>query len=86
MIFCDIITCVQKIGGINMKNAVTNLKYADISNDCFVITPSQIDAITEMFSNTLAETMNIRPLAGKIRQIATESIIKTLKTAKTMGE
>jgi methyltransferase-like protein len=86
MIFCDIIPCVQKIGGINMKNAVTNLKYADISNDCFVITPSQIDAITEMFSNTLAETMNIRPLAGKIRQIATESIIKTLKTAKTMGE
>ena len=26
MIFCDIIPCVQKIGGINMKNAVTNLK------------------------------------------------------------
>lgn len=69
-----------------MKNAVTNLKYADISSDCFVITPSQIDTITQMFSDTLAETMNIRPLAGKIRQIATESFIKTLKTAKTMGE
>ena len=69
-----------------MKQNVTNLKYSDLASDVFVITPSQVDKITQMFSDALAETMNVRPLTQKIRQIANETLIKTLKNAKTMGE
>jgi len=34
----------------------------------------------------VAEAMNVRPLAGKIRQIAAETLIKVLNDAKKMGE
>jgi len=69
-----------------MKDNIKNLSPNDISSDVFVVAPSQIDLISKNFGNAVAEAMNVRPLAEKIRQIAHEILIKTLQDAKTMGE
>jgi hypothetical protein len=69
-----------------MKDDVRMLKTSEISSDVFVITPTQIDIISQQFGDKLAETMNIRPLAQKIRTIASDILVKTLQGAKTMGE
>ena len=68
-----------------MKSNVQNLKTSDISSDVFIIAPNQIDAISKKFGDAVAEAMNVRPLAQKIRQIAAETLIKTLRDAKNMG-
>jgi len=65
---------------------VQMLKHNEISSDVFIIAPSQIDIISQKFGDAVAETMNIRPLSQKIREIAAEILIKTLQEAKTMGE
>lgn len=70
----------------NMKHNVQNLKTSDISSDVFVIAPSQIDLISKHFGDAVAEAMNVRPLADKIRQIAAETLIRVLQDAKRMGE
>ena len=69
-----------------MKNDIKILKTADISSDVFVIAPSQIESISNAFGDAVAEAMNIKPLAPKIRQIASDILIKTLHSAKNMGE
>jgi hypothetical protein len=69
-----------------MKNNVQELNTSDITSEVFVISPTQIDFISQKFSNAVAEAMNMRPLAQKLYQIATETLIKALKSAKTMGE
>ena len=68
------------------SNDVQTLKTSDISSEVFVIAPAQIEFISECFGNAVAEAMNMRPLAQKIRQIAAETLIKTLQSAKKMGE
>ncbi len=69
-----------------MKENIKNLKTSEISSDVFVIAPTQIEAISRNFGDAVAEAMNVRPLANKIRQIAAETLIKVLHEAKTMGE
>lgn len=69
-----------------MKNNITTLNASDISSEIFVIAPSQIDFISEKFGDAVAEAMNMRPLSQKIRKIAAETLVKTLQSAKTMGE
>lgn len=69
-----------------MKSSITELQTSDISSEIFVIAPSQIDFISEKFGDAVAEAMNMRPLSQKIRQIAAETLIKTLQAAKKMGE
>ena len=69
-----------------MKNNIHTLKTSDISSDVFIIAPNQIETISRIFGNAVAEAMNVRPLAGKIRQIAAETLIKVLCDAKKMGE
>ena len=73
-------------GLLNMKDNIQELKATDISSEIFVIAPTQIEFISQRFGDAVAEAMNMRPLAQKIRQIASETLIKTLKSAKTMGE
>lgn len=68
------------------SNDIQTLKTSDITSDVFVISPAQIEFISESFGNAVAEAMNMRPLAQKIRQIAAETLIKTLQSAKKMGE
>lgn len=69
-----------------MKDNVKTLKPSDISSDVFVIAPTQIDMISRNFGNAMAEAMNVRPLAEKIRHLAAEVLIQTLQDAKKMGE
>ena len=68
-----------------MKTNVQNLKTNEISSDVFVIAPSQIDIISKNFGDAVAKAMNVRPLAEKIRKIAAETLIQTLREAKNMG-
>ena len=69
-----------------MKSDFQELKTTDITSEVFVIAPSQIDFISQRFGDAVAEAMNMRPLSQKLRQIAAETLIKTLRSAKTMGE
>ena len=69
-----------------MRADVQTLKTNEISSNIFVIAPTQIDAIAQRFGDAVAEAMNVRPLAHKIREIATDVLIQTLNDAKTMGE
>ena len=68
-----------------MKEQIQTLKPSEISSDVFIIAPSQINAISKQFGDAVAEAMNVRPLSAKIRQIASEILIKTLTDAKNMG-
>jgi len=68
-----------------MRENITTLSPEDITSDVFIIAPSQIDTISKNFGNAVAEAMNVRPLAGKIRQIAYEILTETLHNAKKMG-
>ena len=69
-----------------MKNSIQSLRPTDITSDVFIIAPNQIDLISQKFGDAVAEAMNVRPLAGKIRQIAMEILTQTLNDAKKMGE
>jgi len=69
-----------------MKDNIRQLKTSEISSDVFVIAPSQIDLISKMFGDAVAEEMNVRSLSQKIQKIANETLIKVLNSAKTMGE
>ena len=69
-----------------MKENVQQLSANDISSDVFIIAPSQIDAIAKKFGNEMAVAMNVRPLAHKIQQIATDVLVQTLHDARKMGE
>ncbi len=69
-----------------MKSNFQELQTSSISSEVFVIAPTQIDFIAEKFGDAVAEAMNMRPLSYKIRQIAAETLIKTLHAAKKMGE
>jgi len=69
-----------------MKPNIQQLKTSEISSDVFVIAPSQIDWISRKFGDAVAQAMNVRPLSQKIRQIAAETLISVLKSAKNMGE
>ena len=73
-------------GKKHMKNNIQVLKTAEISSDVFIISPSQVDAISKQFGDAVAEAMNVKPLSQKIRQIAAEILVKTLTDAKNMGE
>ena len=68
-----------------MKSNIQTLKTNEISSDVFVIAPSQIDMISKNFGDAVAKAMNVRPLAEKIRKIAAETLIQTLREAKNMG-
>ena len=69
-----------------MKSEIQKLKTSEISSDVFIISPTQIDWISKNFGDAVAEAMNVRPLAQKIRQIAAETLVSVLRSAKTMGE
>jgi len=82
--FYDIIQ--SRKGELNMKNDIKTLKTTDISSNVFVITPELIDVISQKFGDTMAEAMNVRPLAHKIREIAKEILTQVLQDTKKIGE
>lgn len=69
-----------------MQSGIRELKNSEISSEVFVINPTQIEIISKIFADAVAQEMNVRPLSDKIRQIAKETLIKTLRFAKKMGE
>ena len=76
-----------KTGGNNiMREPVQTLKTADITSDVYVIAPTQIEYIARLFGNTVADTMNMRTFAPKIRQIAEQALRHALGAAKRQGE
>lgn len=69
-----------------MQNQVQKLNPESITSDVYIIAPTQIEYIAHIFGNTVADTMNMRPFAQKIRQIAEQSLRQALQSAKHMGE
>ena len=69
-----------------MKTNIQQLKTSEITSDVFVISPTQIEWISKNFGDAVAQAMNVKPLAQKIRQIAAETLVNVLRSAKTMGE
>ncbi|MBR2012017.1 MAG: hypothetical protein IKA08_02010 [Alphaproteobacteria bacterium] len=69
-----------------MRNPVQNLNIADITSETYTIAPTQLDYIATIFGNTVADTMNMRTFAPKIRQIARAALNHALKSARTQGE
>ncbi|MBQ0013373.1 MAG: hypothetical protein KBS86_02270 [Proteobacteria bacterium] len=65
---------------------VQDLSVSDITSDVYTIAPTQIEYIARTFGNAVADTMNMRAFASKIRAIATDALRSALNNAKHMGE
>ena len=68
-----------------MQESIHNLNPSDITSDVFVIAPTQIDRIAQLFADNVADAMNMRTFSQKIRQIAVQSLRSALGTARKMG-
>ena len=68
-----------------MQQTIKKLNLSDITSDVYVIAPTQIDYIAETFGNIVADRMQMRTFAPKIRQIAAQAIRQALNAAKTQG-
>lgn len=68
-----------------MREPVQDLNISDITSDIYTIAPTQLDYIATLFGNTVADTMNMRTFAPKIRQIARAALNHALKSARTQG-
>ncbi len=69
-----------------MQESVHKLNPANITSDVFIVAPTQIEYIARLFGNTVADTMNMRTFAPKIRQIAEQALRHALGAAKKQGE
>ena len=69
-----------------MREPVQQLNPENITSDVYIIAPTQIEYIARLFGNTVADTMNMRTFAPKIRQIAEHALRHALQSAKHMGE
>ena len=69
-----------------MKEPIKQLKPETITSDIFVIAPTQLEYIADIFSKNFADSMNMRTFAGRIHDIAVESLRNALRSAKKMGE
>ncbi len=69
-----------------MKEQIKQLKADEISSDVFVIAPTQLEYIADIFSKNFADSMNMRTFSGRIRDIAIESLYIAMRAAKKMGE
>ncbi|MBO7509309.1 MAG: hypothetical protein J6T57_03485 [Alphaproteobacteria bacterium] len=69
-----------------MKEQIKQLQKSDISSDVFVIAPTQIEYIADVFSKNFADTMNMRTFVSRIHDVAIESLRNALRAAKKMGE
>lgn len=68
------------------EQTIQQLKPESITSDVYIIAPTQIECIAHIFGNTVADTMNMRTFAPKIRQIAEHALRHALQSAKHMGE
>ncbi len=69
-----------------MRENVQRLSPSNITSEVFVIAPTQIEYIAQIFGDSVADAMNMRTFAQKIRQIAEQSLRTALSAAKHQGE
>lgn len=69
-----------------MRENVQRLSPSNITSEVFVIAPTQIEYIAQIFGDSVADAMNMRTFAQKIRQIAEQSLRTALSVAKHQGE
>lgn len=69
-----------------MREPVQKLNPANITSDVFVIAPTQIEYIAQIFGDSVADAMNMRTFAQKIRLIAEQSLRTALSAARHQGE
>lgn len=68
-----------------MRQQIQRLKASDITSDVFVIAPTQIEYIAQLFGDRVADTMNMRAFSQKIREIASDSLRDALCAARHQG-
>ena len=68
------------------EQTVQNLKTEDIVSEVYTVAPTQMEYIATLIGNTVADSMNMRAFAPKIRNIAMHALQTALKSAKHMGE
>ena len=68
------------------EQTVTKLQTSEITSDIYTIAPTQMEYIATLIGNTVADNMNMRAFAPKIRTIAMRALVAALKSARHMGE
>lgn len=56
-----------------------------ITSRVYIIAPTQIDFIADRFGNMVADRINMRAFAPKIRAVAREALTSALESARKMG-
>ena len=69
-----------------MKSHVQQLQPSEITSEVFIIAPTQIEYIARIFGDTVADAMNMRAFAPKIRELASQALRRGLTAAKHAGE
>lgn len=69
-----------------MKEPIKQLNPSSITSDVYIVAPTQIEYISQIFGDSVADTMNMRTFAPKIRQIAEQSLRMALTAARHQGE
>ena len=65
---------------------VIKLTPDQITSEVYVISPTQLTFIAETLGNLMADAMNMRSFAPKIRALADKSLRKALAAAKVKGK
>lgn len=68
------------------EQTVRRLNPANITSEVYIIAPTQIEYISQIFADNVADTLNLRTFAQKIRQIAEQSLRTALSAARHQGE
>ena len=65
---------------------IRRLNPANITSEVFIVAPTQIEYISQIFADSVADTLNLRTFAQKIRQIVEQSLRTALTAARHQGE
>ncbi|MFQ6760195.1 MAG: hypothetical protein ACLRFM_02245 [Alphaproteobacteria bacterium] len=68
------------------EQQITQLKTSEITSEIYTIAPTQMEYIAKLIGDTVADNMNMRAFAPKIRTIAMHALVTALKSARHMGE
>lgn len=68
------------------EQTVRRLNPANITSEVYIVAPTQIEYISQIFADNVADTLNLRTFAQKIRQIAEQSLRAALSAARHQGE
>jgi len=69
-----------------MRTPIRQLNTSEITSEVYTISPTQVEYIAHIFGDGVADAMNMRAFAGKIREIAIQSLRRALNNARHMGE